>query len=173
AALHHLLPLAGALARRHGVHVEAALGALGRNREETRLLGERERAHDSVIVFLARAHEDDAAARAGELGHLVEREAEHLAAPGGDYHRRAGDRLDRHDLVALADARHAPPRARRLREIGRGAEAVALRGGGPPGGPAASAPPWRGRVELGSFTSRTRFSHPSRDRMTVASSCTM
>src|SRR5207247_7130983 len=68
AALHHLLPLAGALARRHVVHVEAALGALGRDREETRLLGERERAHDSVIVFFARAHEDDAAARAGELG---------------------------------------------------------------------------------------------------------
>ena len=42
-----------------------------------------------------------------------------------------------------------------------------------PGSTAASASPSRSRVDDGSFTSRTRFSQPSRESTTVASSCTM
>src|SRR5712692_11076353 len=109
AALHYLQSLAGTLARGDVVHVEAALAALERHGDEARLLGQGQRADDPVVVLLARAHEDHAAAGTGELDHLVKRVAEHLAAPGGDHHRRAGDPLDRDDLVALADARHSPP----------------------------------------------------------------
>src|SRR5205809_6667704 len=124
AALHHLLPLAGALARRHVTDVEAALGAFGREREEARLLREREGADDSVIALFARAHEDDAAAGAGELGHLVERGGGHLPAPGGDPDRRGGGRPDRGGLGAPAAAPPPPPPTRRPRAPRRGARAA-------------------------------------------------